>query len=230
MGELVEEITLHTSGCSFTQYCWPTWANYLGLHYRYFNQLGDCAIDNATVARNLLKAKINTKDHVVVCWTGMDRWVPYTKNGWLKKGCIASHKEYFVNYYHPIERFTTTMDYVKMIDLDSRDRGYSVWHFSAYPWFQGEVEKTIQPELIEIFNRYQIKNLYINQNLDDFKNQLGNVWTNHKYNSNDNHPTPEQHWRWLNQVIAPNIGITIDQDLENRVQYDNSRVLRGDVD
>lgn len=220
---------LITGGCSFTQYCWPTWADYLGKHYRQHIQAGECAIDNATVARNIID-QAQKDDHVVILWTGMDRWSPFKDGKWQHSGSIVSHKQYFLNYYHPLERFTTSMDYVRLVDLHSQKTGYKVWHFSAFPWFQGETEKLIDPELLKLFSKYNIGNFYIDSDLESFRDNLGAVWTSHKYNQSDNHPTPWHHWCWLTDIVAPYMGISVDRSLEIQVKLDNDRVLKGDID
>ena len=222
-------VRLVTGGCSFTQYFWNTWADYLGMHYDEFEQTGHWAIDNATVARRVMDT-VKSGDDVVISWTGMDRWAPYKNGKWQYYGCIASNKDYFVNHYHPIERFTTTMDYIKMVELDSKVKGYNVWHFTSYPFFQGEVEKEIDPQLVDICKSYNIKNLYIDKDLDTFKTNLNDTTTSHKYNSTDIHPTPNTHWQWLEQVIAPILNINLDSKVKDRVKYDQERVLNGDVD
>jgi hypothetical protein len=220
---------LITGGCSFSQYCWPTWADYLGRHYDQHIQAGECAVDNATVARNVM-ARAQSGDHVVILWTGMDRWSPFLNDKWHHTGSIVSHKQYFLDYYHPLERFITSMDYVKLIELHARDIGYKVWHFSAFPWFQGETEPSINPEFKKIFSKYAVTDFYIDDDLESFRNRLGTVLTSHKYNPKDNHPTPWHHWCWLNDIVAPRMSISIDNAMEHQVKSDNDRVLKGDVD
>ena len=95
---------LLTAGCSFTKHCWPTWANYLGRHYEWHKNLAVGGSDNANIARNIIKnAKQN--DVVVVMWTGYDR-LNFFNNDWDYAGCLVGNKEFYANYYSPIERFT----------------------------------------------------------------------------------------------------------------------------
>lgn len=226
---MFQDKRLVTGGCSFTQYCWPTWADYLGKHYRQHIQAGMCGIDNATVARRIIE-QAQPGDHVVIQWSGMDRWSGYENDRWLYTGCVVSNRAFFANHYHRLERFTTSMDYVKLIDCHAQAVGYQVHHFTAYPWFQGEVEKKIHPELVELFSKYAVPNFHIDDDLESFRTRKGTLMTKHKYNQEDNHPTPKHHWDWLVEHIAPKLEINIDQNLENSVQLDQQRVLKGDVD
>jgi hypothetical protein len=219
---------LVTSGCSFTQYCWNTWADYLGEHFDEFQQVGLSGADNATIARNII-TNAKEGDTVVIMWTGFDRWSMYT-DGWQHHGCITGNKEFYVNNYHPIERFTTTMDYIKMVDLDSLNKGYNVYHFSGYSFFLSEF-KTEHKDLRGIFSQYKINNMYVNDiSLQTFQESINECFiTSHRYNDSDTHPTPLTHWKYLNNIIAPVLNITINQSIKPDVVYEQDEVMAGRI-
>lgn len=218
---------LITSGCSYTQYCWPTWADYLGTGYTQHIQLGRAGYDCARIARGILDFKLHPSDTLVICWTGFDRFNYLNDDKW-SLGSVISDKIFFASYYDAKERFATMYDAMSLVDLDSRDKGYKVYHFSAFPWLLGEIEKQPDLENIQRSQSRNLNNLYMDQDLETFKISLDDPKTSHKYNTNDDHPTPNCHYRWLKEVILPKMGIDI--NIDDRVKYDQQRVLEGDVD
>jgi len=221
---------LITSGCSFTQYCWPTWADYLGMHYSEHIQQGICAIDCASISRKILSTDILPNDHVVIMWTAFDRHSLYTEDGWDDVGCILSRKQYFTNYYHPYERFLTMLDAIKLVDLDSKHRKYEVFHFFAYPWLTGEIENSVHTKIKNASRNFFVKNFYNENDLESFRNDKGVVYTTHKYNERDDHPTPLCHWQWLTEYMGKFLPIAINDDIKTQVLSDHKRVLSGDID
>lgn len=222
--------TLWTSGCSYTQYCWPTWADYLGHHYDRHVQRGQCNIDCTKIGRNIYYEDIKPGDHVVIAWTGFDRFTFYNdQTGWNGGNCTGD-KNFFTYYYHPYERFSTMLDMMYLIEQDSKARNYTVWHFSAFPFLTAETMTNIHNKVQEKFALLKDKfsNLLVAENLWDFREAQGTIITKHKYNDNDNHPTPQCHWDWLKQIIAPAMNISL-QNLSDKVANDQQRVLNGDV-
>ena len=220
---------LLTAGCSFTKHCWPTWADYLGKNYTWHLQLGIGGADNATIARNVLTtAKKN--DTVVVMWSGYDRWSFY-KNGWKHTGCLVTNKSFYANHYSPIERFTTTMDYVQMVNNHASLNEYTCYHFSAFPWLQSELKNKHTHKLLNIYKDVDINNNFLMHNdllsFQESNNEVISV--SHKYIKRDTHPTPITHWKFLNEVIAPNINISIDQNILEEVETDQTNVLNGNI-
>ncbi len=219
---------LITAGCSYTQYCWPTWANYLATAFSNHVQLGMSGMDCARTARNILDHDISPKDTVVICWTGFDRFNFYSNNEWKGLGSIFSNKVLLTDFYHPIERFAAMYDAMTLVDLDSRQRGYQAWHFSAFPWLLGEIEKHINPTNQQRSKSRNLRNLFMEKDLESFKISMGDPKISHKYNSMDDHPTPDCHYNWLKKVVLPVLGIDI--SIDDRVKLDQERVLKGDID
>jgi len=65
---------LFTFGCSFTNYSWPTWADFFGLEFDYFENWGVPGIGNVAIANRVsecfIKNNITEDDTVVIQWTG----------------------------------------------------------------------------------------------------------------------------------------------------------------
>ena len=184
-------------------------------------------MDCARIARSVLDTEITQSDVVVICWTGFDRFNYQYDGKWQGLGSMLGNKDFYTKYYTAEERFATMYDAMTLIDLDSKTRGYQAWHFSAFPWLLGEIEKTPHPENIVRSQSRNLNNLFMHKDLGSYKLGINDSRTSHKYNPHDNHPTPECHWKWLKQVILPEI--KIDLDLDDRVKLDQQRVLRGDV-
>ena len=244
------------AGCSCTRHCWPTWADYIATLFEtkdYYN-LSIPGGDNANIARTVIQTA-RPGDLVIIQWTGFDRFnkfsddvVPPSRGdndtalmhscgmtskdnhgGWITKGCIVGDKDFFVNHYHPMERFRTTLDYVKMVEMHSQLIGYKVFNFSMTKWFQGECEKTIDPRFVKMHNDSNFNHFYLDKNLEDVRKSTLDICVKHKYANTDTHPTPIVHYKWAKEYIAPETGLQLD-NLDVRVNYDQSRVLAGDVD
>ena len=244
------------AGCSCTRHCWPTWADYISTLFKtedYYN-LGVPGGDNANIARTVIETA-KPGDLVIVQWTGLDRFNKFSNNvvqplrgdndkallkscgmtpednsgGWITTGCIMSDKDFFVNHYHPMERFRTTLDYVKMVEMHSKLVGYQVFNFSMTLWFQGETEKTIDSRFVEMHQQCNFNHFYLKNNLEDLRRQTLNIKITHKYAEGDVHPTPVVHYKWAKEYIAPEVGLHL-PDLDAKVTVDQKRVLAGDVD
>ena len=232
---------LVVSGCSFTDYCWSTWADYLSTEFDEFYNVGTAGGDNATIARAVID-KATSGDTVVIMWSGFDRWSHYKeipkKNQnnkhdphWYHLGSIRSDKTYLVNYYHCVERFQTTMDYLYLVDCDSVRKNYAVYHFSAFPFFLGESEKTAHPQIAKIYKKYHIANNYVEEiSLLDYQQENNQyILTQHQYNPSgtDNHPTPLTHWEYCSKIIAPKLGLSVTTPLDLVLQEQNDLITNG---
>ena len=229
---------LITSGCSFTDYCWSTWADYIGAEFDEFYNVGIAGGDNATIARAVIK-KAQANDTVVIMWSGFDRWSPYKNEPklspsekhdphWHHRGSVRTDKTFLVNYYHCVERFQTTMDYIYLVDCDSRLKNYTVYHFSAFPFLVGETEKDVDPRIQEIYNRYTITNDYLNEiSLFDYQTQNDQcIITKHQYQpGGDNHPTPLTHWEYSCKIIAPKMNLTLNTMLDKVMTEQNNLIV-----
>jgi len=64
---------LFAFGCSFTQYAWPTWADFLGLEFEQFENWGYPGIGNRAIAERIAQChainKFTSDDTVIVQWS-----------------------------------------------------------------------------------------------------------------------------------------------------------------
>lgn len=229
---------LIASGCSCTDYCWSTWAPILGYHFKDYVNVGQGGADNATIARNVLKTA-RPGDTVVVLWSGFDRWAEYcddvvpipkdSENHWKFCGTLMFNKNFLVNHYNAVERFQVTMDYIQLIDLHSKYLGYTVYNFSAFPFFKGEIEENVRPEIPQIFSNYNISNNYLlDVSLYDYMvNNNQTVCIRHEYSSSmDTHPLPTTHWEYLNKIISPKLNVSIDQNLFSKIVDETEKIIK----
>ena len=232
---------LLTSGCSFTKHCWTTWADILAKSYDEFLNVGFGGSDNASIARSIIN-HARQNDIVVILWSGYDRWSFYSDENvfnhsgndlhWKHVGCIQSvSKDFFVNYYHPVERFQTTIDYIQLVDLHSKANNYTVYHFSAFPFYRGEMEKNTDPRLVDIYKQYNITNNYLLEiSLDEFTDtHEDRPMVYHKYSPvGDNHPLPMANYHYVEQIIAPRVGIDLNSDqLSSIIKEQENIVTHG---
>ena len=90
---------LFTLGCSYTNYWYPTWADWLGSEFNYYENLGMSGLGNRGIFNRLseliYKRKVNENDHVIIEWstpTREDRY--FSGKGWLPKGSIYNQSFY----------------------------------------------------------------------------------------------------------------------------------------
>jgi hypothetical protein len=232
---------LLTSGCSFTKHCWTTWPDILGKSFNEVLNVGYSGQDNASIARSIVN-NVNIDDVVVILWSGYDRWSFYSDENvfnhsgielhWRHVGCLTSiSKDFFVNYYHHVERFQTTMDYIQLVDLHSKANNYTVYHFSAFPFFLGEIKKDIDQRLVNIYKKYNIRNDYLTEiSLNEFTDtHEDRPMVYHKYSPvGDTHPLPIANYHYVEQIIAPRVGIDLNSDqLSSIIKEQENIVTHG---
>ena len=244
LGGMVAKIEgrLLASGCSFTEHCWSTWADILGEHFKSSLLLGKGGSDNATVARSLI-SRAQPGDTVIALWTAYDRWSFFSddpkkmvglKNPskWQHRGCLSYYnKVFFTEFYHPVERFQAMMDYVKLVDLHSKAYNYKAYHFSAFPLLYAEAHKTFDERLPGIYENEtkDVANNYLTEiSMEDFRVENWPLSIDHKYYSNDDHPTPLCAWDYLEKIMVPKLGIHLDQSLKEKyIQEQENLVNHG---
>jgi hypothetical protein len=88
----MKQSRLFTFGCSFTQYCWPTWADILGREFEYYENWGMCAAGNQLIFNSLtechLKNTLQKDDTVIIMWTNAARIDRYMSRTWYPTGNV----------------------------------------------------------------------------------------------------------------------------------------------
>jgi len=82
-------------GCSFTSYCWPTWANILGRNFDCFENWGRAGAGNEFIFHSLIEClrtkKINNNDLIIIMWSHPARRDTYYNRKWVLKGSDPDH-------------------------------------------------------------------------------------------------------------------------------------------
>lgn len=110
---------LFTFGCSFTHFCWPTWADLLGLKFDEYYNWAQSGGGNSFILERLVEAnathKFTANDTVIVQWTTHQRH-DYFKEGWWAGGNIFTSpfydEEYIDKYFDIKGSVIHTFNYV----------------------------------------------------------------------------------------------------------------------
>lgn len=214
-----------TSGCSFTQYKWPTWANYLKewsteeQPYQVIN-VGDAGIDNSIIAYRMidyLNNRIRVGDFershdpkdvgkVCVMWTGHERYCPQYKD-------IVTHTDlkYVGEHFHPNERLRNLAMCMDVVNLLCQTRNIECYNFFYFQFTPQE-------------RRYLDRMTAGSWNLNH------TVFSMHRSNKkplyDDIHPTPLDQWRFANEVVAPYIGLP-KKDSVPEIVKEHEKLVRG---
>jgi hypothetical protein len=146
--------------------------------------------------------------------------------GWHQSGLVWHNKPFLTEYYHRIERFRTTLDYIRMLEMHAEIHNYSVWNFVMSSWFLGGLEKSEDARLRLMQERSGIKHLYLQENIHRFRENTLPITVQLPYGT-DTHPTPWVHWLWLEKHVAPEMGIELDPLIGDIAQKDQEDLLAG---
>ena len=218
-----------TSGCSFTQYKWPTWANYLKewstdkQPHQVIN-VGDAGIDNSIITYRMMdylygrmplgqfEYEHDPKDVKKVCvmWTGYERYCPQHKD-------IVTHTDakYVGEHFDPYERLRNLALCIDTVNLLCQSR-----NIECYSFFYFELSTQEQKYLDHMTAGTWILNY---TSFSVFRSNNTPVYTN------DSHPTPLDQWNFANEVVAPSIGL-VKQDRVPEFVKEHERVVRDEED
>ena len=178
---------LFTFGCSFTQYCWPTWADILGRQFDFYQNWGKNGAGNLFIACAVsechVKNLLNEDDTVVIMWSGTTREDRYYDNHWHTEGSIFGPKQEKLYGKNWVKTFADPRGYLirdlAMINLvagllDSFKVKYYFLSMLdiAYP----EYENTPLPNTSDVIWHYQ-------SILEKIRPSVHNVIFNYDYNS-----------------------------------------------
>lgn len=202
-------------GCSFTKWKWPTWAdvlaNQLQIEYHNFAQpaVGNEYIFHKIVETNV-KYKFNEKDLIIVCWTNFAREDRYKNNQWIPSGNMYRYAVYdkkWVDKWFDLKgSLIKTSSFVASTTHLLEHAGCSYLYSSMMPMTLLNTQDPLY------------KDIDVNDVLDTYKEYFKNFlpsMVEYLYNSlpycvnpdpqetNDNHPSEEQHQLYVKNVIYP---------------------------
>lgn len=222
---------LIVSGCSYTEYAWPTWADYLAAGYDTYYNLGASGAGNKLIFNKLMHAYyhglIKKEDTVVIQWSSLsreDRVLPGT-DFWTTPGCI-NYQDVFDNsfitkYYNPLQTAIELISYIQSADLALRQIGCEYlmlnmfdWHIENFlgepsvPFIDGTAHKSLEDRnvlsvLKSLSTKYIVKPSIEEFAWEDRENLY--VWAGEHGLQEDVHPSPLQHYNYTCKYIIPKL-------------------------
>lgn len=95
---------LFTFGCSYTSYQWPTWADFVGSTFEYYENWGRPGSGNTAIASKLYEChyinKINKNDTILIMLSSCDRFDYIDNNSnWVTQGNIYNNRHSLYGYF-----------------------------------------------------------------------------------------------------------------------------------
>lgn len=95
---------LFTFGCSYTAYQWPTWADFVGTTFDYYQNWGRAGSGNTIIASKLYECnvvnKFNKDDTILIMLSSCDRFDYINNNSiWVSEGNIYNDRHSLHGYF-----------------------------------------------------------------------------------------------------------------------------------
>lgn len=137
-------------GCSFTEYCWPTWADIISKEIPEYYNYGRAGAGNFYIFSALIEAnkkhKFNSDDLIMVMWTAVDREDRYLNNNWIASGCVYNSidnfydKQFIKKYVDPRGMFLRDCTYLHAARIILQSTNF---HFMSMLKFVSSGEQNI---------------------------------------------------------------------------------------
>lgn len=224
---------LFTFGCSFTEYLWPTFADYawkaMGKPEGSFNY-GAPGAGNPYIFSSILKAseteKINSNDTVIILWSAWYRmdFFDSIERKWTHSGhsLPGFWQDYALEYWDPVSYLIRDLSYVKAIDGFLKNIGCDFYMNSMLKPFLSINADEYEGELpgakaLDWGDNPPTHNTKI------FDSSLYDGWLSWKeymkkfpiehsrkkkeleMYKHDSHPNPYEHWNWAKQWLPPEL-------------------------
>lgn len=213
---------LYTFGCSFTRYYWPTWAEMLGQSYDKFENWGNSGLGNRAIVERLMECiihkNISKDDTVVVQWTEFHRFdfhlpIPLLPEGWSQSGNIlasSSIPKEMLALWNERSFIMHSMNYINMAVRLLESIGCN-WYMTSIRNLDSDASEFFE------FNKYREVFRHerflppISEFLQGYEEFPKKELFDHRAGKMivDEHPTPIAHHAWLAEVLAPKLGINI---------------------
>jgi|TARA_R110000850_G_scaffold266917_1_gene397617 hypothetical protein len=214
---------LITSGCSYTQYRYKTWADHLSKYFDEFKNLGEAGSGQKfsyiaiTDYINLNKNKDLSNHTFIIQWSSLLRHdLIKVRSTYQHLGQIDNNENFnkeYINKYFSVEgNAIELVNYIDHLNLLSDKYKFKLYMFYMFePWidyFAGEPtgyslpilrKKTIEflsSQSCKILKHYASKEYWINPSLERFS--LDNEM---RKKGDDDHPTTEQHKKYANMIL-----------------------------
>lgn len=203
---------LYTFGCSFTNYCWSTWADCLAPEFDHFENWGQSGGGNHYIFNSVMEADqrnhFGAGDTVVVCWSSSLRDDRYVLKKWHTLGGMF-HTPIYNNTYlktHVDERGYLIRDiaYIKAVKVLLETRPELNWKFLSMRNFKSGLKELPETsEVDDVIELYQdVLDSILPSCQEVFRAMYPTLWSNEGWKiTPDPHPTPEEHLAYLDAVL-----------------------------
>lgn len=213
---------IFTFGCSFTEYFWPTWADMI-LHNNDGVNYGRLGGGYEQIMSNLVQCdldyKLNSNDIVIIVFPNFLRWdLPFYPNMVCVGNMIMSHWYKYINKFWTIDGVVyKNINLMYMIDTFLKSKNVTFKYsgmIDTYNYLDDVLrEVKVDNKLLIHVNKIK-KEINL---LTDFYSFLHNdnnlVWKKTKKwkidKWEDMHPRPIDHYKWLNDILLPELKIDI---------------------
>jgi hypothetical protein len=218
-----------TFGCSFTAFRWPTWADFL-IHHFESNGLkgvnwGKHASSNQYSFIKFMemnaKFKFNKDDLIIFCWTSICREDRYISGrGWETTGNVLTQNVYpkefnekWVDPIHYYYRDCAMISAVKTI-LESIGCNYHFFSMNKLEEDENDANKITDytNKIIEYYgDDMTMHSIPVMDFMKRNSNRIGPevYYGENKQIFNEQHPTPKEHFLYLNEFILPKFNIDL---------------------
>ncbi len=158
---------LYTFGCSFTNFCYPTYADYLAPYYKTHYNLGFPGSGNKAIFHKISylihKGIISEGDTVTIQWSALAREDKLLNDGeWVGGGLITNtpiFNENYVNEFFSVkQKAYELLSFISTILPTIRSKNIKVkWFYMLEPWFSdmlgepGAVPDILVDQYVETF-------------------------------------------------------------------------------
>lgn len=234
---------LFTLGCSYTQYSFPTWADWLATHYSYFENLGKSGMGNRGIFNRLCeliyKRDLNSKDTVVIAWSTPIREDRYfVTEGWKCLGNIYNQPFYSADwvksYFDPFMGLMETINYVNASLHMLKNIGCNfIFTWLVLPTNKHiNIESITKSSYLELCDESGRLNNYVDKILTDekickidiesfvkeydFHNKVKSIKSEFSFPGYDQHPKPISSYYYVKEILSPLININ-NFDIDNKI-------------
>jgi len=229
---------LLTFGCSLTRYHWPTWADILGFHFDNFQNWANRGAGNKQIferfSEAVLKNQLNSDDVIIIQWTDYHRFDRKYDDASMHESWYQGGNLLLDTDIDPIKIFIArklwdeqsyilhTWNYIHAATAIAKNLKCKVFMTSSIDLQQDLTgDLSIYQNVVKDGNWIDT-NLY-NWCIDNHKDKLTTFagagdWTNKSKIIQDQHPTPIMHYYWLENSIAPLLGLNLDKQFADVMQ------------
>lgn len=234
-------MNLIVTGCSFTNYRWPTWADYLAAGYSKYYNLGRSGAGNRYIFHSLLYAIetgiITSKDTVIIQWSSLireDRILPEGL-GWRHSGNIFNDynpnpvfsKDFVNNYFTCYQPTLELLGYIEASKTILNSIGCNFKFISMLDYnidaFLGEPTAAYAPESqVKVLREHNLLEKLEEKYKSNFLQPSIEEISRPKNPDEDTHPTSLDHFNYTANTIIPELTVLTSTQKNLILQLENN--------